>query len=182
MPDDAGWKRPPPRTDFGAGHDTVAGRPFRNLGALQTAELFLLSAIRLWCGSENTPCRRVLVRGGFHAVNLGCAEYRTFDELMRAVTAAAPFSAAISCCAPLMHDEAWLLESLALLQHRRISEATELLSALLPAAAVRAAAEALDGIAAALARVGLHLRIRSATLPHIRAASLWRHSLSRMVH
>jgi hypothetical protein len=175
----------PKRNDFSDLHDTVAGRPFRNLGALQTAELFVLSAVRLWCDTEQRPCRRALVRNGFHAVNLGCAQYMVFDQLMSTVTAGAqrPFTAALTCCAPLMHDEAWLLECLALIQHHRSSETTELLSVLLPAAAARVAAEALDSLAAALAGVGLHLRIRSlAPAQDIRPAHLWRHSLRRMLH
>ena len=165
----------------------VAGRPMRNLGALQTAELFLLSAIRLWCGNADTPCRRALVRNGFHAVNLTCAHYAQFADVMTAitgaqpVTAGRPFTTAHACCAPLMHDEAWLLECFALIQHHRPSETTELLAAMLPPAAVRVAAEVLDNLAAALAGVGLHLRIRSMTAA-IHPASLWRHSLSRMVH
>jgi hypothetical protein len=180
MPYDA----PKKRNDFEAATDTVAGRSLRNLGALQTSELFMLSAVRLWCSAEGTPCRRALVRNGFHAVNLGCAEYLRFEEVMSAVTAGAkrPFTAAASCCAPLMHDEAWLLECLALIQHHRSSETTELLSALLPAAAVRVAVEALDGLAAALAGVGLHLRVRSLIAPCIHPGTLWRHALSRLVH
>lgn len=168
---------------FPADHDLVAGRPMRNLGALQTAELFVLSAVRLWCGHDNTPCRRALVRNGFHAVNLTCAHYARFEELMTSVTGGTSrrFTTARSACAPVMHDEAWFLECFALIQHHRSSETTELLAALLPAAAVRVAAEALDSLAAALAGVGLHLRIRSMIAP-IHPASLWRHSLSRMVH
>jgi hypothetical protein len=175
----------PLRNDFSDRHDTVAGRPFRNLGASQTAELFVLSAVRLWCDTEQRPCRRVLLRNGFHAVNLGGAQYAVFDHLMSTVTAEAhrPFTAALTCCAPLMHDEAWLLECLALIQHHLSSETTELLAALLPPAAVRAAAEALDSLAAALAGAGMHLRIRSlAPARDIRPAHLWRHSLSRMLH
>ncbi len=174
-------------TDSRVEHDVVAGRPMRNLGALQTAELFLLSAIRLWCANEKTPCRRALLRNGFHAVNLSCAHYAQFGELMNSIAAAQlvkagrPFTCARAACAPVMHDEAWLLECFALIQHHRSRETTDLLAALLPPAAVRAAVEALDSLAAALAGVGLHLRIRSMIAP-IHPASLWRHSLSRMVH
>ncbi|MHB1205041.1 MAG: hypothetical protein ACYCZX_05705 [Rhodospirillaceae bacterium] len=185
MPYDAIPKRPLKRNDFSDAHDTVAGRPFRNLGALQTSELFVLSAIRLWCDTDQRPCRRALLRGGFHAVDLGCAAYALFDQAMSTVTAGAkrPFTTAFACRAPLMHDEAWLLECLALIQHHRSSETAELLSALLPAAAVRAAAEALDSLGCALAGVGLHLRIRSLDATReIRAAHLWRHALSRGVH
>ena len=181
MPDDG--SHPVPDT----GHHTVAGRPMRNLGALQTAELFLLSAVRLWCGPTlekgvNTPCRRALVRNGFHAVNLTPGDYARFEDLMTSITGTErPFTCARTCCAPVMHDEAWLLECFALIQHHRSSETTELLAALLPPASVRVAAEALDSLAAALAGVGLHLRIRSMAAP-IPPASLWRHSLRRMVH
>ena len=174
----------PKPSDFDDTH-TVAGRPFRNLGALQTAELFVLSAVRLWCDPEQRPCRRALVRNGFHAVNLGCAQYVMFDQMMNVVTAGTlrPFATAPACAAPPLHDEAWLLECLALIQHHRSGETTELLSALLPAAAVRAAAEALASLAAALAGVGLHLRTRSLTDGRDTSPTrLWRHSLSRMLH
>lgn len=184
MPYDAPEKKCVKRNDFGAEHDIVAGRSMRNLGALQTSELFILSAVRLWCNSEGAPCRRALVRNGFHAVNLGRAKYAQFEELMGAITAGAkrPFTTALSCCAPLMHDEAWLLECLAFIQHHRSSETTELLAVLLPPAAAQAAAKALDGLAAALAGVGLHLRVRSMIEPGIHPGTLWRHALSRMVH
>jgi hypothetical protein len=177
MPDDGSVPR------FDVTHDLVAGRPMRNLGALQTSELFLLSAIRLWCGHENTPCRRALVRNGFHAVNLSCGHYAQFEELMACVTGGAGrrFTCARACYAPVMHDEAWLLECFALIQHRRPYETAELLAAQLPPAAVRVAAEALDSLAAALAGVGLHLRIRSMTA-QIHPATLWRHTLSRLLH
>lgn len=91
------------------------------------------------------------------------------------------FRTARACCAPVMHDEAWLLECFALTQHHRPGETTELLAALLPPAAVRVAAEALDSLAAALAGVGLHLRIRSLDA-RVHPATLWRHSLSRLQH
>lgn len=168
---------------FGVANDLVAGRPMRHLAALQTAELFVLSAVRLWCGDGEIPCRRVLVRNGFHAVNLTCAHYAQFEELMTCIAGGSDrrFTTARTCRAPVMHDEAWLLECFALSQHHRSSETTGLLAALLPAAAVRVAVEALDSLAAALAGVGLHLRVRSMIAP-IHPAGLWRHSLSRMMH
>ena len=69
--------------------EVVAGRRLRTLGAFQTSELFVLSAVRLWCDRIDVPCRRAMVRNGFQAAGLDFGHYRLFTDLMETITAAA---------------------------------------------------------------------------------------------
>ncbi len=164
--------------------EVVEGRRLRTIGAFQTSELFVLSAVRLWCDRVDMPCRRAMVRNGFQAVGLNVADYHLFAEFMEAITTTAsrPMSTATVGCAAPTRDETWLLECFALSQHR-FSEAETFLATRLTPSCTGAVSGALRAFTNALTSAGLHLRVRSMeeTRNRPRPATLWR-PRSRAVH
>ena len=156
----------------------LADRQIRDLGALQTSELFLLNVIRLWCGpGADVACRRALVRNGFQAAGLAATEYEDFRRIMEtiAITAPRPLAFGRVCAALPTDDEIWLLECMALILHRRSGEAFALLNRLLPAAAARITIEDLKDFVAAFASAGLYLRARSVAANDVHAMpASWR--------
>ena len=166
--------------------EVVAGRRLRAIGAFQTSELFVLSAVRLWCDPIDVPCRRVMVRNGFHAAGLDFDHYRLFANLMDTINATAirPLCAATMGCVAPTPDETWLLECLALSQHQS-ADAETFLGTRLPPAGLAAVSGILPAFTAALTSAGLHLRVRSMAETRERArpvATLWRHLSTRALH
>ncbi len=140
------------------------GRGLRDLGAFQSSELFILSAIALWCDHyRGVACRRAMVRNGFYAVGLAETDYAAFSCALETVVASAKRPLVLpekDLTAPTQ-DQTWLLECFALAQHQKSPEAASLLAVLLPPAAVAITLEALKDLGRSLTGTGLYLRMRS---------------------
>jgi hypothetical protein len=134
--------------------------PIGSVRALSTSELFLISAIRLWCGSSGSvACRRTLVRNGFRAAGLDERDYVAFSQVMTTFMAAAyrPLCVAAGASGAVLRDEGAMLEILGMWQAGQVQAATQMMATMLPPAAVRLCAPAAADVAESLAAVGLTL-------------------------
>jgi hypothetical protein len=142
------------------------------IAELRTAELFLVSSIRLWAAPHLDPAgSHADWRGAFVAAGIEEDGGADFDSLFRIVAGAARRSLDVRCarCRQLGEDEAWLLQLISALQQERRLEAAAILADWLQPAAVQLATRLALGVARAMAGVGLVVPRR-----HCEAASLHR--------
>ena len=133
------------------------------LAELATAELFVVSALRLWALPHRDPGgSHPDWRGGFFAAGIDDEGMTAFDVLLRIAATAAKRPLDVRClrCPRLGEDEAWLLQLVSLLQRRRRGEAAAILGEWLPPAAQRMALMPAEGFADALGAVGLGIVLR----------------------
>ncbi len=139
------------------------------LADLRTAELFVVSSLRLWVLPHRDPTGiHPDWRGGFVAAGIDDVGVPAFDGLFQIVAAAARRSLDVRClrCARLGEDEGFLLQLLSLLQRERAVAANAILGDWLPPAAARMALLPARGFAMALADGGIAIPLR-----HVEAAS-----------
>ncbi len=145
---------------------------------LCTAELFVVTVLRLWAADYNRSTQFVDWPAAFRAVGIeqGCAP--EFGSLMRIVagTARRPLDVRVRHCRGLGHDEGLLLRLASLMQHDRLVEASEILGDLLPPSAVRLAARAACLFAAGLATAGLVVPLRHREAAGLRRLALCAHA------
>jgi hypothetical protein len=135
------------------------------LADLRTAELFVVSSLRLWVLPHRDPTGiHPDWRGGFVAADIDDFGAPAFDQLFQIVAAAARRSLDVRCqrCARLGGDEGFLLQLLSLLQRERTEAAAAILGDWLPPAAARLALLPAKGFAAALMEGGLSIPVRHA--------------------
>jgi hypothetical protein len=134
---------------------------------LGTAELFVVTVLRLWAD----PVPLADWRSAFRAAGIAPGGAPAFGSLMWVVAGAARRALDVRerRCRGLGRDEGMLLRLISLLQHDRAVEAASVLAEWLPPAAVRLAAPEAGVLAVALARVGLIVPLR-----HVEAAALSR--------
>jgi hypothetical protein len=135
------------------------------LAELCTAELFVMSSLRLWVLPYTDPAgRHPDWRHGFARAGIAEAGADGFDALFQIVASTARRSLDVRSprCTRLGEDEAWLLQLTSLLQQRRSLDTAAILGDWLPSAAVRMAMEPAERFAASLTERGLHLPYRHA--------------------
>jgi hypothetical protein len=133
------------------------------IAELRVAEVFVVTALRLWAAPHRASAQQHEDWcGGFAAAGIDEAGAAAFDGLFRIVVAAARRPLDVRCqrCAHLGADEAWLLQLVMLLQRARRAEAAFILIDWLPPAAARMAMTPSFAFASALAKVGLVVRLR----------------------
>jgi hypothetical protein len=125
---------------------------------LRTAELFVVTSMRLWAAPYRDPAGdHPEWQYGFAAARIGGDGVVGFDTLFRILVAAHRRCFDVRCLrnGRLGQDEALLLQLVGLLQRGRIDEALTVLAEWLPPAAVHMALLPAQRFAAALAEVGL---------------------------
>jgi hypothetical protein len=134
---------------------------------LGTAELFLVTVLRLWAD----PAPLADWRSAFHVAGMAPGGAPAFGSLMWVVAGAARRALDVRerHSPGLGRDEGMLLRLISLLQRDRAVEASSVLAEWLPPAAVRLAAREAEVLAAALAGAGLIVPLR-----HVEAAALSR--------
>jgi hypothetical protein len=135
------------------------------LADLRTAELFVISSLRLWVLPHRDPTGvHPDWRGGFVAAGIDDFGAPAFDGLFQIVAATARRSLDVRClrCARLGEDEGFLLQLLSLLQRERTEAASAILRDWLPSAAARLALLPAQGFARALMEGGLSIPVRHA--------------------
>lgn len=142
----------------------AAGTALVDLG---TAELFVVTVLRLWAD----PAPPADWPGGFRAAGAAAEGAPAFGLLMWIVGGAArrPLDVRERHCPELGRDEGMLLRLISLLQRDRAAEAAAVLAEWLPPAAVRLAAREAQTLSAALADAGLVVPLR-----HAEAAAAFR--------
>jgi hypothetical protein len=135
------------------------------LAALCTAELFVVSSLRLWVLPYTDPAgQHPDWRHGFARAGIAETGADGFDALFRIVASMARRSLDVRCprCARLGGDEAWLLQLASLLQQRHSLDAAAILGDWLPLATVPMAMAPAERFAVGLTERGLHLPYRHA--------------------
>ncbi|HWB50718.1 MAG TPA: hypothetical protein VG651_16540 [Stellaceae bacterium] len=138
---------------------------------LCTAELFVVTVLRLWRSGANDPDRPEYWARAFRAAGIATGGAPAFGSLMRVVAGAArhPLDVRPRACRRLGRDEDLLLRLISMLQGDRRGEASRLLDVWLPPAAAGLATRPAEALAMALAGVGLVVPLR-----HAEAAALSR--------
>jgi hypothetical protein len=136
---------------------------------LNTAELFLVTVVRLWAAGRSDPVQPVDWPSAFRVAATRPEAVPAFDALMGVIADGArePIDIRPRPCCWLGRDEGRLLRLISLLQRDRVVEASALLPAWLLPAAARLALRHASILAAALAGVGLVVPLR-----HAQAAAL----------
>jgi hypothetical protein len=131
---------------------------------LCTAELFVVTVLRLWMSGDDDPVRPEYWPRAFRAAGITPGGAPAFGSLMRVVAGAARqlLDVRPRTCRGLGRDEARLLRLISLLQSDRRGEASRLLAAWLPPAAAKLASRPAECLAAALAGAGLMVPLRHA--------------------
>ena len=134
---------------------------------LGTAELFVVTVLRLW--GDRAPLADW--RSAFRAAGMAPGGAPAFGSLMWVVAGAARRALDVRerHSPGLGRDEGMLLRLISLLQRDRVMEAAPVLAEWLPAAAVRLAMREAGVLAAALSGVGLIVPLR-----HVEAAAVSR--------
>jgi hypothetical protein len=132
---------------------------------LGTAELFVVTVLRLWAD----PAPLADWRSAFRAARMAPGAAPAFGSLMWVVAGAARRALDVRerQCRELGRDEGMLLRLISLLQRDRVVEAASVLAEWLPPAGVRLAAREAEILADALAGAGLIVPLR-----HVEAAAL----------
>lgn len=135
------------------------------LAGLGTAEVFLVSTLRLWIHSRHTADPNLEWSEGFRQARLDAQATQSFDILCRIVATSAPRALDIRPlhCGHLGADEARLLQVTALLQIDRPADAEAVLRRICPPCAARIAVSHASLFAAALE--ARQLRILLSRLP-----------------
>jgi hypothetical protein len=131
---------------------------------LCTAELFVVTALRLWAARRGDSTQPADWPSAFRAAGIEQGGAPAFGSLMWVVAGAAryPLDVRARPCRGLGRDEGLLLRLISLMQRDRLVEASAILAEWLPAAAVRLAAREAGALAAALAEAGLIVPLRHA--------------------
>ena len=130
---------------------------------LRTAELFVLTALRLWAAPHRDPTGiHRDWRDAFTIANLVDDGQPAFDALFTVVANATTRGLDVRCthCAKLGEDEGRLLQLVSLLQRRRSAEAEAILNDWLAAGAAPLALPAALRFSLALAGIGLVVPLR----------------------
>ena len=138
----------------------AANEPLQRLG---TAELFVVSSLRLWVLPHRDPTGiHPDWRRGFVAAGIEETGAPDFDRLFTTIATAARRSLDVRClrCARLGADEGLLLQLLSLLQRDRVAAASPIIADWLLLAAARMALPPARGYAAALQEGGLTIPLR----------------------
>lgn len=141
-------------------HLRMAYTPQTVLGELRTAELFVVSCLRLWAHTYyGCKCGYPNWRKGLEHAGISAAGAEGFDTLWRivATTALQGLDVRHIRCAHLGEDEGRFLYLLSLLQNGRALEAEVVLSGWCPPTAVRLALTPAVAFATALSARGLQL-------------------------
>ncbi len=144
---------------------------------LCTAELFIVTVLRLWMNGADDPSRPDHWQRAFRAAGIAPRGAPAFGLLVRVVAGTARHGLDVRPrrCRGLGRDEGILLRVVSLLQRNRHTEAAARLDAWLPPAAARLAVGPAARLAAALADAGLVVPLR-----HAEAAAL--HRLAACAH
>jgi hypothetical protein len=127
---------------------------------LRTAELFIVTSVRLWAAPYRDPDGdHPAWQPGFAAARIAGEGVTGFDTLFRVIVAAHNRCLDVRClrCGRLGADEALLLQLVGLLQQTMIDEALAILADWLPPTAVHMALLPAQHFAAALADAGLRI-------------------------
>ncbi len=155
------------------------------LAGLGTAELLLVTSLRLYAASRVGEVGDRDWRGGLENCGTGCCAVTAFDALFGIVAAAARRPLDVRCrhCTGLSGDEGRFLQFVGLLQHGRVFDARDLLCDWLPPAAMRLAILPAKGLATSLARARLLVPLRGPDLARqAPGAKRQTHSGSPLVH
>lgn len=141
----------------------LAYAPNTAVAELRTAEMFVVSTLRLWAAPHRAPDEEHSDwRTGCRAAGIEHRGVPAFDTLLRIVVTATRRPLDIRCarCPHLGEDEAWMLQLVSALQCNRRDEAETILGVWLPPAAARMAMLPAMGFALALAGGGLVIPLR----------------------
>ncbi len=154
------------------------------LSGLCTAELLLVTTLRLFAAAHCDPDGGYDWRTGLLAAGAGCCAVPAFDALFGIVAAVPRRNLDVRCrhCPALGHDEGRLLQLVSLLQHGRMFDARDVLSDWLPAAAMRLAILPAKGLAFALARTQLLVPLRDTAMLSTHQSCQQTHHGSALVH
>jgi hypothetical protein len=144
---------------------------------LCTAELFVVTVLRLWMHGDDDPDRPDYWRRAFRVAGIAPGGAPAFASLMRVVAGAArcPLDVRPRPYCGLGRDEGAVLRVISLLQRDCRRELCRLLAAWLPPTAARLAVRPAGSLAVALAGAGLLVPLR-----HPEAAGL--HGLAACAH
>lgn len=145
------------------------------LGQLRTAELLMVSAVRLWTMPYRDPqTRHPDWRGAFVAAGVSDDGIPAFEALFRIVAAGCRRPLDLRCihAATLGEDEGRFLQGLGLLQHGQDKPAVAIFADWLHPVAARLALSPARSLAAALTRGGLFIPRRHAEA--MRSRRPWR--------
>lgn len=131
-----------------------------DIGALGTAELFVLSALRTWRNGvrhDEMCCCRNLLRNGFQAAGLSARDFQHFDRLTLIIDAAlaAPAWIAELRTPRVTCEERRYLDLIAQAQHGSARQTLHALAAWLPPAVARVAVAPCVALAQSCAAAGL---------------------------
>jgi len=142
-----------------------------------TAELFVVTVLRLWVNGGDDPDRPDYWQRAFRAAGApGGAP--AFGSLMRVVAGAArqPLDVRPRTCRGLGRDEGLVLRMISLLQSDRCGEGSRLLAAWLSPAAARLAIRPAVCLATALAGAGLIVPLRHAEAARVHRLAACAHA------
>lgn len=148
------------------------------ISELQTAELLIVTSLRLWATQRSKhDGRHPDWRGGLVAAGLEGDQIRAFDAHLAMITAAHLRRPDVRPphCPHLGMDEGMLLQCIGLLQHDRIDDAEQMLNFRLPPTALRITLPPAMTVATALANAGLKIPARHAKVAMMRAVSTHGH-------
>lgn len=135
------------------------------LTELGTAELFIVTVLRLWLAGRLEQSNAAADwRSGFAAARIAKQGVPAFGCFMDIIASTAIRTVRLRPlrCAMLGQDEARLLQLISLFQHKRLEPAEEVLAEWLPPAAVRLAERVGLALAAALTAASLIVPLRHA--------------------
>lgn len=145
---------------------------------LCTAELFVVTVLRLWMSGGDDLDRPDYWQRAFHAAGTAPGGAPAFGSLMRVVAGAArqPLDVRPRTCRGLGRDEGVVLRVISLLQSERRGEASRLLVTWLPPAAARLAVRPAESLAMELAGAGLLVPLRHAEAARVRRLAACAHA------
>jgi hypothetical protein len=145
---------------------------------LCTAELFVVTVLRLWMSGGDDPDHPAYWRRAFGVAGIAPGGAPAFGSLMRAVAGAAlqPLDVRQRTCRGLGRDEGLLLRLISLLQSDCVDEASKLLAAWLPPAAARLVSRPAECLATALAGAGLMVPLRHAEAARVHRSAACAHA------
>jgi len=126
-------------------------------------ELIVLAALRAWLRPQCGAVQGELDwRAALFGAGLGDDGIEHFDVLVRSLlyVSPRPLDMRCRCCPELAHDEATLLQAIALLQRGRFAETVALIGTWLEAPALSGVVKTIWRFAEALGDVGLLIHVR----------------------
>ncbi|HEX6980855.1 MAG TPA: hypothetical protein VF342_16305 [Alphaproteobacteria bacterium] len=149
------------------------------ISELQTAELLIVTSLRLWATQRSKhDGRHPDWRGGLVAARLEAEQIRAFDVLLCMIAAALRRRPDVrpSHCRHLGMDEGMLLQCIGLLQRGQIGAAAQVLALWLPPTALRLAIPPAMTVATALEQSGLKVPVRHAEAATMHAVTAHGHA------